>query len=89
MRVLQESLTNILKHSHATEARVYVTTRTPPLALVIEIYDNGKGFDTRLTPTRGRGLTNLHKRANRIGGELEVISGRSGTRITLTVPLTA
>jgi signal transduction histidine kinase len=89
LRVLQESLTNILKHSHAAEARVYVTTRTPPLALVIEIYDNGKGFDTRLTPTRGRGLTNLHKRANRIGGELEVISGRSGTRITLTVPLTA
>lgn len=89
LRVLQESLTNILKHSHATEARVYVTPRTPPLALVIEIYDNGKGFDTRLTPTRGRGLTNLHKRANRIGGQLDVDSSSRGTHITLTVPLTS
>ncbi len=88
LRVLQESLTNILKHSHATEARVYVTTRSPPLTLVIEIHDNGTGFDTKAAPTRGRGLPNLQKRANRIGGKLDVASGPEGTRITLLVPLT-
>jgi signal transduction histidine kinase len=87
LRVMQESLTNILKHSQATEATVQLRLQTNPPALLVEIADNGVGFEVKAAPGRGRGLPNLQKRANRIGAHLLLESGVRGTRVLLTVPL--
>jgi signal transduction histidine kinase len=87
LRILQESLTNILKHAHCTETTVLITTRVTPASLLITIADNGKGFDTSDPPGRGRGLPNLRKRGNRIGGELTVQSSPQGTTVSLSIPL--
>jgi signal transduction histidine kinase len=90
LRIVQESLTNIFKHANATEANVHISTQANPLSLIISINDNGNGFDLALLPQRGRGLTNLRKRANRAGGTLRIASkAGQGTQIFLVVPLAA
>jgi signal transduction histidine kinase len=88
LRIVQESLTNIFKHAGATEANVHISTQASPLSLIISISDNGNGFDLAMLPQRGRGLTNLRKRANRAGGTLRIASKPGqGTQIFLVVPL--
>jgi signal transduction histidine kinase len=88
LRITQESLTNIFKHANATEAHVHISTQANPLSLIISIKDNGNGFDLASLPQRGRGLTNLRKRANRSGGTLRIASkSGQGTQIFFTVPL--
>jgi PAS domain S-box-containing protein len=89
-RIAQEALTNIRKHSGATQAKVNVGFLKTGIRLTIS--DNGKGFDTEHTPEtkldNGYGLINMEERAHQIGGEIKIKSvlGR-GTIITVTVPL--
>jgi signal transduction histidine kinase len=88
LRIVQESLTNIFKHANATEANVHISTQANPLSLIISISDNGNGFDLATLPQRGRGLTNLRKRANRSNGTLRIASKPGqGTQVFLVVPL--
>jgi signal transduction histidine kinase len=88
LRIVQESLTNIFKHANATEAGVHISTQANPLSLIISISDNGAGFDLATLPQRGRGLTNLRKRANRAGSTLRIASKPGqGTQVFLAVPL--
>jgi two-component system, NarL family, sensor kinase len=92
-RILQESLTNVHRHSEA--ASVKVDFKRLPHAIVLEIRDFGKG----ITPERlgrlreasaeaGVGLAGMRERMNDLTGKLEMESNAGGTTVRATVPLT-
>lgn len=82
---VKEALTNLIKHSHASEAKLRLTWNKPDLEISVE--DNGCGFDTN-NPSQGNGLGNQRVRLKRVGGTVELISQPGGgTRITFRVSL--
>lgn len=88
-RAVQEALTNITKHAHATAVRV-ILQRVRPTGSVdqisVEIGDNGTGFDTG-APTRGLGLIGMRERVEGLAGSLEVKSSVGhGTRLVARIP---
>ncbi len=85
-RVIQEALQNILKHSKAKNVGVFFCYEADNL--LIEIKDNGTGFDaTLLTKKDGLGLQNIVNRAGLIGGKADIKSIiNEGTIITITSP---
>jgi len=82
----QEALNNALKHAHAT--RVAVRLASEDDVIVMEIGDDGQGFDLQQALARGGlGLTSLHERVGKLGGVLEVISeAGGGSQIRVRVP---
>ncbi|MDD2900870.1 MAG: PAS domain S-box protein [Syntrophales bacterium] len=90
-RILQESLTNIVKH--ATASQVSGTISIERENLIMEVVDDGQGFQVeellaRPGPDGGLGLTAMQERARQIGGELSISSqAGQGTVIKLTLPL--
>jgi signal transduction histidine kinase len=87
LRVLQESLTNVLKHARARAVRVEVSLARAPDRFVLAVADDGGGFDPAAAAPAGRGLSGMRRRAERIGAALELVSDTHGTRITLAYPL--
>jgi signal transduction histidine kinase len=85
LRILQEAITNIIKHAQATE--IFVTTEADSDAVYITVADDGRGFDTTKAPVGGKGLANQMRRAKAIGGEASWTSGPSGTRFCLRLPI--
>jgi signal transduction histidine kinase len=89
-RVVQEALTNVIKHAQATRAVVRLMRQ--PDALVCSIADNGRGFDAGAraaqTHSQGLGLIGIRERAASLGGTLSIDSapGR-GTTLKIVVPL--
>jgi signal transduction histidine kinase len=83
LRVLQEALSNVLKHAQAS--RVRVVTEAAAGCVAIDISDNGRGFAESEVPA-GRGLANMRRRAQAIGGELLVRSSGEGTTVSLHLP---
>jgi signal transduction histidine kinase/DNA-binding NarL/FixJ family response regulator len=88
-RIVQEALTNIAKHSHASSCRVYLQRLTNTLLVTVE--DDGVGFDgsqaDRANLTSGLGLIGIRERVSGVGGTLRVESTRGkGTRITVELP---
>jgi signal transduction histidine kinase len=81
-RIVQECLNNIVKHSSATEVRV--TIKKSPHAVVIEIEDNGRGFDSQANDGTGLGLRDITERARILGGthRFDSVPGR-GTKVTI------
>ena len=85
-RIVQESLTNIVKHARAARVSVLVTRREGAVAAVIE--DDGKGFDPGQTRDGGIGLLGMRERLALIDGRLEIESRQgAGTTILVEVPL--
>ncbi|MGH6612709.1 sensor histidine kinase [Sphingomonas sp.] len=84
LRILQEAFTNVVKHAGASEIKV--ATRVAGGEVMIDIADNGRGFDPAVT-SQGRGLHNQAHRAAAIGGRVDVRSGTKGTRFTLYLPI--
>jgi two-component system NarL family sensor kinase len=83
-RVVQESLTNIERHSQAKFCKVnlYFTSQE----LVLEIVDDGTGFDEGRTPlSDGIGIRNLTERLDYQGGAFEVISTPQGTTVVAKI----
>ncbi|MCU0706821.1 MAG: GAF domain-containing sensor histidine kinase [Pirellula sp.] len=79
-RILQESLTNIVKHAKAKNVRILVGHSEDGLGFVT-IEDDGEGFD-RSQPTEGLGLVGIRERVKMLGGIVSVQSKKnSGTRI--------
>lgn len=88
LRVLQESLTNVLKHSAATQVRIDL--RHADGSLVLAIVDNGVGFDpASADASRGAGMRSMQTRAARLGGALSVRSSDGRTELMLNVDLRA
>jgi len=81
----REALTNAVRHSGA--ATVSVVISRDGGSFVLEIEDDGKGFDPEATVGPGRGLGNLRARAQTLGADLDIDSepGR-GTRVRLVMP---
>lgn len=87
-RVVQESLTNVARHAGAQHVEVRLA-RTGH-QLVLEIEDDGCGFDPaelRMRKRKGFGLLGMQERMLKIGGTLEVHSAPGGTRVHLQLPL--
>ncbi|MBI2934756.1 MAG: GAF domain-containing sensor histidine kinase [Chloroflexi bacterium] len=88
MRIIQEALTNIRKHSKAVCAGIKFERRNGDLHVVI--YDNGQGFDMAHLPPTGRprfGLRTMRERAEAIGGALNIHSSRgNGTTVEARLP---
>lgn len=85
LRIVQEVLTNVLKHAGARTVRIATGHDAEQVQVLIE--DDGRGFDAAATDG-GRGLRHLVQRAARLGGRLTIDSapGR-GTRVRLDLPL--
>jgi signal transduction histidine kinase len=85
-RIVQESLTNAVKHGGATRAVVEVLEHGQQVSVTVR--DDGAGFDPEAS-TDGFGLTGMRERAKLLGGELAVHSAPSdGTTIDVVVPAT-
>jgi PAS domain S-box-containing protein len=83
-RIIQEQLNNIVKHANAT--LVFITLRNIRPLLLLEIQDDGKGFDAKKI-RRGLGLANIKNRAELFGGKMEIISDSGkGCTIKVMVP---
>jgi signal transduction histidine kinase len=90
LRVAQEALANAVRHAHAEKIRV--TLRRGDGQVVLEVGDDGTGFDADSPGLRSRrlGLTSMEERARRLGGTLSVDSAPgAGTRVRLEVPAAA
>ena len=88
-QIVQEALSNVRKHSHAKRAQLVVMVRKDDGCLYTRITDDGLGFDAAEERTEDhRGLGNLTRRADSVGGRLEIDSadGR-GTTISFSVPI--
>ncbi len=93
-RVLQESLTNVHRHSGASEASINFSRQGE--AVILEVRDFGKGIpEERLRLLRavsaeaGVGLAGMRERLHELNGELEIESDTGGTSMRATVPLYA
>lgn len=89
-RIVQEAVTNVVKHAAATEATVVVKRR--PDAVALSVRDNGRGFEAAHLGTRphelGYGLTGMSERARILGATLEIDSRPGGgTSLTVEIPL--
>jgi signal transduction histidine kinase len=91
-RVLQESLTNIHKHSGSSAAEFSIRVHAGQVVLTVK--DNGKGIPSeRLREFRnmksgmGVGLAGMRERVNELGGKIEIDSSRAGTLLRVTIPL--
>lgn len=85
-RILQESVSNILRHSKATSLEVLLICREQ--MIIMRVTDDGKGFDVEQSRTGSYGLQNMHERAVEIGGTLKIVSVvQKGTRLEVKVPV--
>ena len=85
LQLLREALWNAGRHADATTCRVSLQSRGD--SIVIEIDDDGRGFDLAQARGRGDGLDNLHDRAGRLGGRLEIATAPGcGTTVRVVVP---
>ena len=85
-RLIQEALTNVIKHAHASTVRVLVAVVEADM--VIEVQDDGRGFDTG-AHSDGFGLAGIRERVYLAGGTLELESGEGGTLVRAQLPARA
>jgi len=85
-RIVQESLTNVVRHSGASSVQVRLATDGNDL--VLTVHDNGTGIATGARPGSGIGLVSMRERATALGGHLKIagVPG-AGTTIEVTLPL--
>lgn len=85
-RVVQEAISNMLRHSKATSFHLKLSKKQERIIVVIE--DNGIGFDDTDKKKSSYGIANMKERIEYIGGRLDIISyPNRGTRIEIRVPL--
>ena len=87
-RLVEEALSNTIKHSRARQVRVQCT-QPQGGALCLRIEDDGVGFDVEAVRHAGLsvGMRSMMARAERIGGALEVVSSSAGTKLTVKLAL--
>ncbi|MFT8390331.1 MAG: sensor histidine kinase [Sporolactobacillus sp.] len=85
-RILQESISNVLRHAAATTLNVLLLA--PEHHLILRISDNGTGFDTKTSKPGAYGLQNMRERAAQIGGHLKIVSiPGQGTILEVNIPI--
>lgn len=85
-RLVQEALTNVVKHAGASAVRVLL--KLTRATVIVEVQDNGVGFDTG-AQTQGFGLAGMRERVYLAGGTLELVSSDHGTLIRAELPTAA
>ncbi|MFO7790394.1 MAG: sensor histidine kinase [Bacteroidota bacterium] len=88
-RVLCEMLTNTIKHAGATRAGINI--QHTGNALLIDYYDDGRGFDPQevINNKQGMGISNIYSRIASINGSVNInASGKNGTNMKIYIPLT-
>ena len=84
-RIIQEQISNIIKHSHAKKAAIHLSTTAKEIILKIE--DNGIGFDIQ-KKSGGIGLRNMSNRAGFFNGKVDIISAPgNGCTLIVTIPI--
>jgi signal transduction histidine kinase len=87
-RIVQEALTNVAKHAHATSVRVAL--RHTDRALHLDVFDNGVGYrvngDIRGKP--GLGLLSIRERVRALGGRVTMTTER-GAHLAIVLPIPA
>jgi len=82
--ITEEALNNTLKHAKAKNVSVSLKKRR--INYVLEITDDGQGFDPLAVKTGGIGIRSIKERVNQIGGKFKIVSAiGEGTKITVTV----
>lgn len=88
MRILEEAVTNVVRHAEAS--KIIVAARSESLdgtpGVLVEVADDGKGLDP--DARKGRGLENMRRRADYLEAQLTVINTSPGTAIRLWLPAT-
>ncbi len=86
IQVAREALSNVARHAGATTCRVSLRYEAPDA--VLEIDDDGRGFDTASVPGHGYGMSNLRERAAAVSGAVDVTSQPGqGTTVRLAFPV--
>jgi signal transduction histidine kinase len=90
-RIVQEAVSNVVKHSRASHARAVVAKVATSVQITVE--DNGAGFspemlDAMRSTRNGFGLRGIRERARIFGGRVDIqSSAQTGTVLTVTLPL--
>ncbi|AST05737.1 two-component sensor histidine kinase [Anoxybacillus flavithermus] len=85
-RILQESVSNTLRHAKANMLEVLLLERDG--FVLLRVSDDGVGFDVERTKSGSYGLQHMYERAAEIGGTLKIVSVKNkGTRLEVKVPL--
>jgi signal transduction histidine kinase len=82
-RIVQEALTNVIKHAGASSVRVAVAQADGHLQ--IEVQDDGCGFDATAT-SEGFGLAGIHERVGLAGGTVNITADEHGTLVCASLP---
>ncbi|MFE8700263.1 histidine kinase [Cytobacillus sp. FJAT-54145] len=86
-RIIQEALSNILRHADASKVKVTLTEMENYIYLFIS--DNGKGFDPQIERIASYGLKTMRERCEEIGGIFKIRSKeKEGTYIDIRIPIT-
>lgn len=88
LRIVQESINNIIQHAKARVIRL--VAQAEGSTLCIRISDDGCGFDASnasLARNGGHGLAGMHARAEGLKGSVRILSGTEGTTVELRIPL--
>ena len=81
-RLVQEALSNAMKHSDASGVQVRLAGT--PAGFLLSVSDDGRGFDPERRKEGTLGLTSMEERALALGGSLDIESGDGGTRVTFS-----
>lgn len=85
-RILQESVSNTLRHSKSSQLEVLLIQRDG--FIILRVVDDGIGFDVEESKAGSYGMQNMHERAVEIGGTIKIISVKNkGTRLEVKVPI--
>jgi signal transduction histidine kinase len=87
-RILQESLTNVYRHSGSAVAEVEIASK--PTKICVKIRDRGKGATAEVLSkfdTIGVGISGMRERARQFGGELKIYSADPGMVVELELPM--
>ncbi|MFC9707708.1 sensor histidine kinase [Paenibacillus sp. NPDC056933] len=87
LHIIRECLANTAKYANATNVEIVLAAHENVIEL--RITDNGIGFDTKLIEKQSGsyGLIGLYERARIIGGDMEIESGKQGTKVSVRIPL--
>lgn len=85
-RILQESISNTLRHAKANSLEVLLIVRDG--MIILRITDDGIGFNVEESKTGSYGLQNMHERAVELGGTMQLVSvPNKGTKLEVKIPL--
>jgi signal transduction histidine kinase len=82
----KEALTNVVRHAHATQ--VWLRISVHEHRLIVEVADNGRGFNLSTPPAGSDGIVNMKERLKSLGGECQITSDtQKGTTVCFRAPL--